>query len=404
MSWFFLALGLLLLAARTLGELCRRYGQPAVIGEVMAGVLLGPTVLGRLAPGLAARLFPATGVAEAMLSGIVELGLVLFLFVAGLEVDLTLVRRHRRRVAAVASAGFLVPLLIGVVAVLALPGLLASQEVPGLWLSSLVFGVALSITALPVVARTLKDLGLAGTELGTVIVASALLTDVSGLIIFTTLLAVPGPADVRAASSLVSLVAQVLLFGAILLVMGRTLFDRGFSWVLAHTRQSGGALAFPVTLALLAAAASECLGMHAVFGAFLAGVAAGAVPRLRAHSQQGLGRVVDAVFAPIFFSSIGLGTDFLGHLDPLLLLLVVALACAGKVGGCTAAGWWSGATPREAWVIGLGMNARGAMEIILGTLARDRGLISESLFVSLVGMSLATTMMAGPMIRLVLKK
>jgi Kef-type K+ transport system membrane component KefB len=395
--WFLLAVGLLLLTARILGELCVRLRQPAVIGEILAGVLLGPTMLGAMAPAASSLLFPASGASATMLASVVEVALILFLLVAGLEVNLASVWKQGRKVLAVASAGFAFPLAVGVAAALALPDLLQHEALGRPWISALIFGTALSITALPVVVRILQDLGLYRSPLGTVIVASAALDDVTGWIAFALLLAVVSGSG-TAVLTIPVLVGKTVLFAALVLTLGRAIVHRALSLLAANTGAPAGPLGLLAALAILAAAASEWIGVHAIFGAFLVGVAASDAPHLRVDTREVLGQFTSSVLAPLFFASIGLRVNFLSNLNLAMLALVVALACLGKVAGCTVAGLLTGASRSEALAIGIGMNARGAMEIVLASLALGHGLIGEPLFVALVGMSLATSLMAGPLI------
>jgi mannitol/fructose-specific phosphotransferase system IIA component (Ntr-type) len=184
-----------------------------------------------------------------------------------------------------------------------------------------------------------------------------------------------------------------------MLTIGRWLIHRTLPWIKAHTSWPGGTLNFALVLALLAAALTEHIGVHAVFGAFLVGVAIGNSSHLREQTRMVLHQFVSFILAPLFFGSIGLTVDFVRHFDIGLVLTVLVVACIGKVGGCSLGARWSGVPSRQAWALGFGMNARGAMEIILGLLALQFGIINERLFVALVIMALVTSMLSGPMMQ-----
>jgi mannitol/fructose-specific phosphotransferase system IIA component (Ntr-type) len=188
-----------------------------------------------------------------------------------------------------------------------------------------------------------------------------------------------------------------------MLTVVRWLIHRVLPWIHAHTSWPGGVLGFALALALVAAAFTEWIGIHAIFGAFLAGIAIGDSRHLRERTRATIEQFVSFIFAPLFFAGIGLKVNFVTEFDPLLVLTVLVIATLGKVLGCGLAGRFSGMARREALALGFGMNARGAMEIILGLLALKYGLIGERLFVALVVMALVTSLMSGPLLQRVLR-
>lgn len=398
----FLALGLLLGVARILGELANRFRQPAVLGELLAGVLLGPTVLGNLSPDLKDFFFPAQGPNAIALSAITTLAVVLFLLVAGLEVDLSIVRRQGRVAPRVSVAGIVIPFIIGFAVAWLAPEAMGRHDGADPLIFALFFATALSISALPVIAKTLMDLDLYRSDLGMVIVSAAIVDDLIGWIIFAVILGMMG-GEASHGGSVAFTVVMTLTFAGLMLTLGRSLVHKVFPYVQAYTRWPGGVLGFALVLALFGAALAESIGIHAIFGSFLAGVAIGDSSHLRERTRVTIEHFVSFIFAPVFFASIGLKVNFVAHFNLPLVVTVLAIACLCKLLGGSLGALWGGMSKREAWAVGFAMNSRGAMEIILGILALEAGIIGQELFVALVIMAIVTSMMSGPMMRLILR-
>jgi K+:H+ antiporter len=398
----FLALGTLLGSARVLGELARRFNQPAVLGEIIAGILLGPTVLGRVVPDIPATLFAKTGPVATFMQGFGTVAVALFLLVAGLEVDLGRVWRQGRSAITVSLSGIVVPFAIGILCGWFAPTAMGREPGADPLIFALFFATALAISALPVIAKTLMDLGLFRTDLGMIVIASAIFEDLVGWIIFATILSMMG----SGAHSLPVgyTVLLTLSFAAAMLTVARRFLNWVLPWIQAFLSWPGGVLGFVATIALFCAAFTEWIGVHAIFGTFMAGVALGDSPHLRERTRATLEQFVAFIFAPIFFAGIGTRVDFVANFDGMLVVTVLAVACIGKIVGCGLGARWSGNSRRESAAIGLAMNARGAMEIILGLLALQHGVIRERMFVALVVMALVTSIMSGPLIQKVLRR
>jgi Kef-type K+ transport system membrane component KefB len=234
------------------------------------------------------------------------------------------------------------------------------------------------------------------------VVAAAVCNDLVGWLIFAVILGMIGvsPGGMSAGTTIV----LTLAFAALMLTIGRWLIRWLVPIVQRHTSFPGGILGLSKSLALLAAALTEWIGIHAMFGSFLVGVAIGDSPELKEQTRRTILDFVSFIFAPIFFATIGLRVDFIAQFQAEVVVAVLAIACLGKILGCGLAALWAGMPPRTAWSIGFAMNARGAMEIILGTLALEAGLIRERMFVALVVMALVTSMMSGPAIRRLMGK
>ena len=393
------AIGALIGVGRLLGEGARRLGQPAVIGELCAGLVLGPTILGALWPRGFEAIFPHEGPVPVAMHGMTTVAVTLFLLVAGMEVDLSTIWRRRRVALSVGTGGMIGPIvLIAAPAFLAMEWMDAGPEATTLTFV-LFMWTAVAISALPVVARILIDLQLFKTDIGMTIIGASVYNDLVGRVLFALVLAFMGPAHGGGLPIAQSLpLAAVFMIG--MLTVGRIAVDRSLAWLVTNATPTGGVLGFAATGAFLCAALTEYLGVHAIFGAFIFGIALGDSRHLSAASRETLDRFVSFIFAPIFFASIGLRVDFLANFDVGLVLLVLVISTVGKIGGCIAASRWVGFRGRDAWAVAFGLNARGAMEIVLGLLALEAGLIGERMFVALVVMALVTSMTSGPLMKL----
>ncbi len=399
----FLQLGAMLLTAVVCGQIMRRFHQPAVLGELLGGILLGPTVFGHLAPETFARWFPADRSITLARESLISVGMLFFLFVAGLEVKLRHLRERRKQVAFTAVLGLLVPMGLGIASVRAFPGVWGQAAESGGWAFSVFVGTALSISALPVIARILMDLRLIQRELGIVVMTAAALNDVVGWSLFAILLNVLMPAQgSQSALSWQTMAANLGLlagFVGVVLLAGRWLGRPGLHWMRTHLSWPSAFIGLTTVVILGAAAVTQTLGIHAVFGAYLVGIALGQAvdPGEGNEAHDVIYQFAISLFAPLYFVSIGLRANFASDFDLPLVLLVVFVACIGKIGGASLGAWLGGMASREALSVGFGLNARGAMEIILASVALESGLIDQRVFVALVVMALLTSAMAGPM-------
>jgi Kef-type K+ transport system membrane component KefB len=391
----FLSLGVLLATARVLGEISRRFGQPAVVGELFAGILLGPTVLGRFAPEFAGQLVPIEGNAGIVLDGITTLAICLFLLVAGMEVELSTVWRRGRTALSVAVSGFAIPFAIGLAVAWVAPYALGCEVDANPRIFALFFATAISISALPVIAKTLMDLGLYRSDFGMIVIAAAIFNDLIGWLVFAVILAMLGT-EAAHGYGVVGTIVFTIACAAFALTIGRWLVHRILPWVQAYTSWPGGVLGFAMSLALLAAALTEWIGIHAIFGAFLVGVIIGDSSHLRHETRRTILDFVSFIFAPLFFASVGLRIDFAAKFYPDVIIPVLVIGCLSKIGGCGLTARLTGLDWNTSWALGFALNARGAMEIILGLLALQNGLIRQRMFVALVILAVVTSMMSGP--------
>jgi Kef-type K+ transport system membrane component KefB/mannitol/fructose-specific phosphotransferase system IIA component (Ntr-type) len=390
-----LDLGILLGVSRLLGEVARRWRQPMVVGEILAGIILGPTVLGAFAPELQPLIFPLRENTLIALEGLTTMAVVLLLLVAGIEINLHSVWRQGRTALLVSMLGIAAPFTLGFAAALMFKGFFGLEPGADPTTFALFLGTALSISALPVIAKILMDLNMLKSDLGGLVIAAAAVNDLVGWIVFSVVLGIMGGGGLHGQDPKKTIL-MIVLFTVFTLTVVRWAFNRLLPWLERKTVWPGGILGFVLAFTMIGAAATQWMGVHAVFGAFLVGIAVGDSEHLTARAKDVISQFVTNIFAPLFFAYIGLRIDFAANFNLPLILAVLTLACAGKIFGCSLGAKWSGMSGRESMAIGFGMNARGAMEIILGLLALEFGVISEDLFVALVIMAIGTTMLSGP--------
>lgn len=399
---FFLSISVLLFFARAIGEILKYLKQPIVIGEIIAGIILGPTIFGTLFPDIFQKLFDGSLVTLAALQGMIILGVVMLLLISGLEIDISLVVRQGKTTFLISIMGIIIPFVIGFLAAYYFPEWMGIKNIEQRLVFALFIGTALSITALPVVARTLMDLNIYKTEIGFLIIASAMFNDLVGWIIFSVILGMIGQnshgLDI---STLIIVVVSFVLF---MLLIGRKIIDFIFPHIIKFTSKPGGVLNFVFVLGFLGAAFTEYIGIHAIFGAFIVGIAIGDSAHLKEDTREIIQQFVTNIFAPLFFVSIGLRVNFVQNFDLGIVIIFLVLAFIGKVVGGGLGAYWGGLNKNESLAVGFGMNSRGAMEIVLGSLAYQAGLIHEKVFVAIVIMALVTSIASAPLMSYFLKK
>ena len=395
-----LQMATMLAFALVFGEIMRRVKQPAVVGEMFGGIVLGPTVFGWLAPTLHEWLFLSSANVTVVREASTKLGMLFFLFYAGLEVNLSNLRVLGKRAVLIGLIGTLLPIAAGVALVYAVPGSFWGPAVHGHFLSFALFvGMNLANSANPVIARILMDLGLLDRPIGAVIMSATVVDDLVNWTLFALILSDIAPSSAAASGSLVASSMLVGLLFVVVLGVGHWIGPPALRRIRPHLAWPSGFIGLTALLVLLASGASEALGVHAFLGAFLIGVALSDASEEQKEAHDVVGRFVMS-FAPIYFVSMGLSTNFITNFDLVLALVVLAAACVSKVGavllGAKAAGM---PLDREAWAIAFGLNARGATGIILAGIGLANGVVDARLFVALVVTALVTSLMAGPMMR-----
>lgn len=399
---FLLSIGVMLFFARSFGELFRKFRQPLIIGEIIAGIVLGPTIFGNLFPSTFSYLFESSTSSVIALNGITTMAVVMLMLVTGLEIDLGLTLRQGKAASSISTLGFIFPFLVGFGIAYLAPETMGIKNPNMRLVFALFIGVALSITALPVVAKVLMDLKIFKTDVGFVIITSAMINDLIGWIIFSLILGMMGRHS--QGMELHWLIITLFSFVFFTLIIGRKIINLLIPYLNKFTSFPGGVLNFIFILGFLCAAFTEHIGIHAIFGAFIIGIAIGDSTHLKEETREMIHQFVTNIFAPLFFVAIGLRVNFIDNFDLLLVSIFLVLAFVGKVVGSGLGAYLGGKSFDDCMVIGFGMNARGAMEIILGLLALQSGLITEKVFVALVIMALVTSITSAPLMNIFLKR
>ena len=391
-----LALAVVVIAGRLLGAVLRMIGQPPVIGEVVAGILLGPSLLGRVAPAASEYLLPPD--VAPFLGILSQLGVVVYMFLVGLELNADMLRGQLRTTVLTSHASIAVPFALGSALALYLYPRFSSSDVPFTHFA-LFCGVAMSITAFPVLARILADRGMTRTRIGALALTCAAIGDVTAwcLLAFAV-----GVVQSSAGGALV-VAALTGAFIVVMFLVVRPWFER-LAKSSDGTRPTQRVVTITLVSMLVAALATEAIGVHAIFGAFLLGAMIPHDSALARSLHQGVTDLVTVLLMPAFFAFTGMRTEvglLTGGYEWLVCGAIIAVAMAGKFGGTLVGGRFSGLDWRHSAGLAILMNTRGLMEVIVLNVGLDLGVISPTLFTMLVIMALATTMMTTPLLKVV---
>jgi Kef-type K+ transport system membrane component KefB len=390
---FFLQLAIIQAVIRIVGYAGRWIGQPQVVSEMIAGVLLGPSLFGLFWPEIQSALFPKNSVT--VIYAVSQVGLVLYMFLVGAEFRVDLVQKRIKSAASISLAGILAPFALGSVlaAFIYHDNQFFSGEIAR-WEAMLFIGSAMSITAFPMLARIIYERGLTGTTMGTLAMAAGSLDDAAAWCLLAVVVASFSGQPMVA----VLAIGGGLLYGIVTIAFGRPLLKRWAKPVEAAGGLTHGRLGFILLLVMLAAFYTDKVGIYAVFGAFILGIA---MPRGKVTEdlQKKIEPLVTTLLLPLFFVYSGLNTRLDLVVGPSLIgitLLVLVLSIAGKAIACYLAARFHGESHRSAMGIGTLMNARGLMELILLNIGLERGIITPTLFTIMVIMAIVTTLMATP--------
>ena len=397
---FFLQLAVLMVVGRLLGEAMLRIKQPAVMGQLIAGLVLGPSLLGALFPDIQHALFPNSPDQKAMIDAISQFGILLLLLLTGMETDLKLVRQTGKASVYASLMGILVPFACGVGLGEMLPDAMLPDPSKRL-VTSLFLGTALSIASVKIVAMVVREMNFMRRTVGQVILASAIIDDSVGWIIVSIIfsIALHGSVDLP---SLAWSVSGTFLFMVVSFTVGRRAVFFVIRWANDTFVSEFAVITAILVVMCVMALITNMIGVHTVLGAFVAGILVGESPILTKHIDEQLRGVITAFFAPVFFGMAGLTADLTILGDPSIALLTVGLvliASLGKFGGAFIGAELGGLTRREGFALACGMNARGSTEVIIATVGLSMGALSQNLFTMIVTMAVITTMAMPPTLR-----
>jgi Kef-type K+ transport system membrane component KefB len=397
---FLLSLATVIITARAIGALFKLVGQPPVIGEVIGGILLGPSFLGTVAPDFYQFVLPAS--TAPFLGVIAQLGVILYMFLVGLELDLKVLQKSGHATLAISHASILVPFLLGSWLALHLYEGISNASV-NFTAFALFMGVSMSVTAFPVLARILTDQKINKTRMGTIALTCAAVDDVTA---WCLLAFVVSFTQARLGGAFLTL-GLTIGYVALMLLVARPLIARAVPWLEAFDRITEGGMAVIFIALLLSALTTEFIGIHAIFGAFLLGAITPHASRVAKELTDRLDDIVRILFLPAFFAFTGMRTQF-GLLQTreewLTCGAIILVATAGKFGGTAAAARLTGLNWRDSCALGILMNTRGLVELIVLNIGLDLGVISPTLFTMLVMMALVTTFMTTPILALITRR
>jgi Kef-type K+ transport system membrane component KefB len=394
---FILQLIVIIIAARAFAFIFQKIGQPAVMGEIIAGIALGPSLLGAMLPEFSAALFPATSFGN--LQMLSQVGLILFMFVIGMELDLNIIKQKAKAAVFISYASIIIPFALGASLAYFMYAKFAPANIP-FYAFALFMGIAMSITAFPVLARIIRERNIGNTRFGVISMASAAIDDVTGWCLLALVVAIVNSKGLE--TSLYTFL-EAIAYVCVMLFAVRPLLKRLSKNAAENKviRQSTVAIIFVVLL--LSAYCCEVIGIHALFGAFMAGIIMPLEWNFRHIIINKIEDVSMVLFLPIFFVLTGLRTE-MGLLNDISLwgicLIIIALAVIGKLGGSSLAAKLSGESTYESLSIGALMNTRGLMELIILNIGYDLGILTPQVFTMMVIMALVTTLMTNPILNL----
>lgn len=394
---FLTELVVVLCAALVCGALARRVGLPKMVGEIAAGALLGPTVLGAWWPDVQRALFPPIGTGSEMVYGLGQLAVVMLVGVAGMHVDLGMLGRRVRAIAAIGTLGLAVPLVAGVVVGLLVPVPLRPESVGQLTFASFL-GIAMAVSAIPVIARILMDLGMAAHDIAQVILAAAIVDDLVGWVLLSVVTGVAS--NGTGTSTLVMSSGAALAMFAVLSISAlpgvrRYLVARCARWSVSVSTTAA------VTVIIVFAVAGQSAGFEPVIGAFFGGIVVATATAAGSRAHEPLRAMVIAFFSPVFFVTVGLRldvTELLGLSTAILTAVICVVAVVTKFAGAGLGAKIGGYSGREAWAIGAGLNVRGVIQIVIATTALQCGVFGPEVFTALVVTTIVTVAIAGPVL------
>jgi len=394
---FILQLIVIIITSQLFVALFKKIGQTAVIGEIIAGIVLGPSLIGNFFPEVGAFLFPKASLGNIQMLS--QIGLILFMFIVGMELNLEALKKKAKAAIIISHASILLPYLLGVILALFLYKFYAPGNIP-FYAFALFIGIAMSITAFPVLARIIKERNMVQTRLGTIALTCAAADDITAWCLLAFVIAIVKAGSLNAAFFTIVL---TIVFIAIMLYLVKPYLKKVIEQKNTDGKITRASVAFVFVVLLLSAFVSELIGIHALFGAFLAGVIMPQSFNFRDQVTKKTEDVATILLLPLFFVFTGLRTEIglLGNINSwLICLLITALAVIGKFGGSAVAAKITGENTYNSLAIGTLMNTRGLVELVVLNIGYDLGILTPQLFTMFVLMALITTFMTNPVMNL----
>ncbi len=388
----FVSLSLVVGLSRLFGEALRKRGLPHVAGEILAGILLGETVLGRLFPGLFSKLFPSSGPVFVAFEGLKAVSLVLLMFVAGSEVNIASFVKQGKEVLVTGISSFVIPFSMGLVLSHVFVKVFGCGAHPRYF--PFFLGVAFSISSIPVIARILVDLNILKSDVGSVILGASCINNLLGWTAFSVVLGAVSPFH----RPLYFVLPAVIAFVVLSLTVGVRVVDFAIKIFQAKMSWPASVVSFSVAMSLLGASVTECFGIHSILGAFVAGMVFGESPRLKERTRDIISSFVMSIFSPIFFGSIAIHINFARGFSFLLVFAVFAALSVSMLFGGYLGARLGGMDKKSSVATAIGLNTRGAMEIILAIIAFQYGIIGGRFMVAFMSVAVLTSLLVGPVL------
>lgn len=391
---FFVQITIMLFAAVLFGQLAKKAGMPEIVGELIAGIVLGPNILKHFCPD---NIYYNGITSEINL--FLQFGMVLFMFVSGTKINTAFVLTKRKSIVYTSLLGMIIPLILGVSTVLLLPETINAPPGKDKLIYAFFVGIALSISALPIIIKTLTDLKLSDSEIGNIIISAATIDDIAGWTMFACLINI-SVLDGAIYLTFIS-IFKFVVFILVLTTIGAKICSMICNFNEKYVQNKMINFSIIIIMLTLISTIAELIGIHPLFAAFLFGVA------LRKDFQSksslidtriAINSFAANMFAPLYFVSIGMKVDFINNINILLIVIILSIAFVGKIAGASTGALLGGANWKDALIIGAGMNSRGAVEIILASTAVELNIIEEQLYVALIIMAVISSILSGPMI------
>lgn len=392
---FLIQVFLLLGLSRALAEVFRRFHQPAITAEILVGVLLGPTLLGRFWPGIHLALFPDNPVSHTMLETVAWVGILFFLLNNGLEMDFSSAWRQKKDALTIALSDVILPIVIAFIPCMFLPDSFLTDPSRRI-LFALFAATIMTISAMPVTARVLGELNIFKTDMGFMIMCALSINDLIGWVIFTQVLGIFTQDSVQWGMTL-SMIFWTLAFTAMALTLGRRWADAAIQRIYRHNLpEPGSSLTFVCLVGMLCGALTIHIGIHALFGFFIAGILTGESRALPGKTRHVISQMVHAIFIPLFFAGIGLRVDFFANFNIWLAAFFFAIGTFGRFYGAWVGVNLSKQSKEDRTLIAIAHTPGGEMQIVVSLLALEYGLLTEQVFVAIIFGAVLSSMVLGP--------